>query len=210
MNIFRSFRPTIEKIKKKLYNAIRHNNYTEVETILQNYPDIISSERDFLHDAIFYEYTDIAKLLIDNGVYVNSQDSYGYTPLHIACMYNSYEGSKFLLENGADPNIVNFENKTPFQLARMFGNIELLNYLSINFGVGLSKPKYIDTTTEELCEICFENKGSIQLECNHIFCKDCIENWTRTKENMGLLRTCPKCRANYFGIKRRKRSKKKN
>lgn len=40
------------------------------------------------------------------------------------------------------------------------------------------------------CTICFENKEQgIKLECNHIFCKDCLEEWlTKTKN------TCPVCR----------------
>lgn len=40
------------------------------------------------------------------------------------------------------------------------------------------------------CPICFEDKlENILLNCNHIFCKDCIKKWLTTNSD-----TCPICR----------------
>jgi len=40
------------------------------------------------------------------------------------------------------------------------------------------------------CGICIEdNETGIQLECNHIFCKDCLKRWLTENK-----KTCPVCR----------------
>ena len=40
------------------------------------------------------------------------------------------------------------------------------------------------------CSICFENmKDNIKLNCNHIYCENCIKKWLTERSN-----TCPTCR----------------
>ena len=40
------------------------------------------------------------------------------------------------------------------------------------------------------CSICFENMNdNIKLNCNHIYCENCIKKWLTEKSN-----TCPICR----------------
>lgn len=40
------------------------------------------------------------------------------------------------------------------------------------------------------CSICMDNKhNGILLNCNHIFCEDCLKKWLTTVKN-----TCPSCR----------------
>jgi len=43
------------------------------------------------------------------------------------------------------------------------------------------------------CSICWENKSNmVQTNCNHIFCKNCIDSWLEEKNN------CPVCRHYYI------------
>lgn len=59
------------------------------------------------------------------------------------------------------------------------------NKLSIS---DFNKLNVIDVNYE--CPICIETKTSgIKLDCNHIFCKECAENWLTIHKN-----TCPTCR----------------
>ncbi len=53
------------------------------------------------------------KLFVQNGVSVNEQDEYGYSPLHAACSYGNVEIAQWLIEHGANVSLQDFEGDTP-------------------------------------------------------------------------------------------------
>lgn len=65
-------------------------------------------------DATFNE---IAKLLLDNGVDINAEDSAGRTALFLAAIQDNVPFVNFLLDNGADKNHKNPEGKRAFNIA---------------------------------------------------------------------------------------------
>lgn len=60
----------------------------------------------------------------------------------------------------------------------------------------LWKNKIYDIEDEETplkdCAICLEENETIKTSCGHFFCKDCIEEWNKTKT------TCPLCRQTFY------------
>jgi ankyrin repeat protein len=73
---------------------------------------------------------DIARLLIDYGVDVNSQDDDLRTPLHQAAEFGIPEITRLLLENGADVNAKDDLGGTPLLYAvRQNSNLEIIKLL---------------------------------------------------------------------------------
>ena len=72
------------------------------------------------------------KVLIDQGVSVNIQDSRGDTPLNEACCYNSVETVKLLLEQGANVNIQNNYGSTSLHYACYNNSFECVKLLIDN------------------------------------------------------------------------------
>ena len=52
----------------------------------------------------------------------------------------------------------------------------------------MKKHKY---ATDEVCNICLENKNMLRTDCYHIYCDECLEKW------MVRSNTCPVCRAEF-------------
>ena len=74
-----------------------------------------------LHSATAGNYTNIARMLVDNGAQVNVKQQEGSTPLHSAAQNGNLELLILLLENGADVNIRLESGKLPADLAREKG-----------------------------------------------------------------------------------------
>ena len=73
---------------------------------------------------------DIARLLINYGVDVNSKDDDLRTPLHQAAEFGIPEVTKLLLKNGADVNVKDDLRGTPLLYAvRQNGNLEIIKLL---------------------------------------------------------------------------------
>lgn len=80
-----------------------------------------------LHFAAQAEDPDIAKLLIEAGAKVDSQDAFGNTPLWRAVMapHPNAEVVKLLVRAGADPMKSNGHGVSPLSLAHKRGLVEL-------------------------------------------------------------------------------------
>lgn len=77
-------------LQPPLVHAILAGNIEEVEQILEQDPEAVSSldteKRSPLHAAAFMGYAEIVELLITKGnARVNSKDNQWLTPLHRAC-----------------------------------------------------------------------------------------------------------------------------
>lgn len=73
-----------------------------------------------LHYAVFGQYKDIIKLLIDNGADVNARsadDIYSVMPIHCAAAVGNVEIIILLLDNGADINSISALKFTPLHFA---------------------------------------------------------------------------------------------
>jgi ankyrin repeat protein len=74
-----------------------------------------------LHSACAGNYTQIARMLIENGSLINIKQQAGATPLHAAAQNGNLDLLILLLENGAEVNIRMEGGKLPADLAREKG-----------------------------------------------------------------------------------------
>jgi ankyrin repeat protein len=74
-----------------------------------------------LHSAAAGNYTDIARMLVENGAKVNVKQQAGVTPLHSAAQNGNLDLLIMLLENGAQVDIRMEGGKLPADLAREKG-----------------------------------------------------------------------------------------
>ena len=70
-----------------------------------------------LHTAAFFGRTDIAKILLNSGASVDSEDANWATPLHFAAWQGQLETLKLLMEHGANTNAVDNSLDTPLMWA---------------------------------------------------------------------------------------------
>jgi ankyrin repeat protein len=83
-----------------------------------------------VHSAAAGNYTDIARMLIENGAKVNVIQEAGATPLHTAAQNGNLELLILFLENGAETNVRMKGGKLPADLAREKGFAEISDILS--------------------------------------------------------------------------------
>lgn len=83
-----------------------------------------------IHSATAGNYTDIARMLIENGAQVNVKQQAGATPLHSAAQNGNLELLIMLLEHGAETNSRMEGGKLPADLAREKGYAEIADILS--------------------------------------------------------------------------------
>jgi len=70
-----------------------------------------------LHAAVFAKRSDIAQLLLDHRVPVDSKDFAENSPLHLAALHHCDAVIRVLLNAGAAINLKNAEGQTPLRLA---------------------------------------------------------------------------------------------
>ncbi|XP_056637900.1 leucine-rich repeat serine/threonine-protein kinase 1 isoform X1 [Diorhabda sublineata] len=80
-----------------------------------------------LHQAALWDNTELLEDLLAGGQqnFINSQDSWGRTPLHAAAITDNSKCLQLLLNSGADPNVQcgsRGDNKTPLHLAAEYGH----------------------------------------------------------------------------------------
>jgi ankyrin repeat protein len=83
-----------------------------------------------IHSAAAGDYTNIARMLIENGAMVNVKQQAGATPLHTAAQNGNLELLILLLENGAETNVRMEGGKLPADLAKEKGFDEIAEILS--------------------------------------------------------------------------------
>ncbi|KAG8448223.1 hypothetical protein GDO86_015354 [Hymenochirus boettgeri] len=70
-----------------------------------------------LHEACARGWTDILKILLDNGANVNCSAQDGTRPIHDAVVNDNLETVWLLLSYGADPTLATYSGQTPIKLA---------------------------------------------------------------------------------------------
>jgi uncharacterized protein len=60
---------------------------------------------------------------------VNSQQRYGFTPLHAAAQHGDVELLELLLSAGADPTVARDDGETPAQTAEAEGHVDVARRL---------------------------------------------------------------------------------
>lgn len=70
-----------------------------------------------LHEAAFFNKTDLVNNLIKAGYKVDTPDAFGQVPLHYAVMGDSFDAMVVLLKNHANPNMSDRYGKTPLHYA---------------------------------------------------------------------------------------------
>ena len=83
-----------------------------------------------IHSAAAGNYTNIARMLIENGAQVNVKQQAGATPLHSAAQNGNLELLIMLLENGAETSVRMEGGKLPADLASEKGFDEIADILS--------------------------------------------------------------------------------
>lgn len=108
-----------------------------VEALLDSATDLrnIGNHSPLLDDRIF-EFPDLLKRLIEQGIYADIKGHLNQTPLHRAINLGKLKSVSILLEAGADPNYIpNYftTNAAPLEKAISHGNLELVKEL-LKFG----------------------------------------------------------------------------
>jgi ankyrin repeat protein/L-ascorbate metabolism protein UlaG (beta-lactamase superfamily) len=109
-----------------LYFGIRQGNTEIVEWLLsrgaQTQGKLEDSGRNLLHMATLNGYTDIAVLLVNNGVHIDATDRSGKTSLQYAERYGHKKIAAFLKKQGADITLPDQNNGRPPFLKRTLKN----------------------------------------------------------------------------------------
>jgi ankyrin repeat protein len=94
-----------------------------------DWQDELSQDRTPLHLAIYSNFSEIVRMLIDAGANLNVQDKHGDTPLHVAIMKNNPIIVQMLIDAGADLNMQDIWNRTPLHWAVYYGKVEIVRML---------------------------------------------------------------------------------
>jgi hypothetical protein len=89
-----------------------------------------SEGENALHIAIHRGDTEMAKLLIAEGIDIHQPGDLGHTPLHDACTFGNIEVVRVLVERGADLFALT-EGNPPFTLARFGKHDDICDYLAV-------------------------------------------------------------------------------
>ncbi|TRY62845.1 hypothetical protein TCAL_03624 [Tigriopus californicus] len=81
-----------------------------------------------LHEIITHEcqFTEVARVLLDFGASVNTQDLHGDSPLHSALLYHNVENIGLLVDHGSDLTLLNAGGRTPVHVADESETLKLL------------------------------------------------------------------------------------
>lgn len=71
------------------------------------------TDQNVLHDAVRANDFEMVQYLVKQGININKQDEYGYTPLHLAVRLNQLNITSYLIDNKATVNTIDTYNDTP-------------------------------------------------------------------------------------------------
>lgn len=116
--------------------AIKNDRLAVAEKLVEIGLTVDSDRRLFAAQLHHAESAEMAQFMIDNGVNVNQQDSYGQTALHkLARSLDSFDSrgeaqvAACLLRNGADPHIQDQTGKTMIDVAAKNGQRERMQMI---------------------------------------------------------------------------------
>lgn len=117
-----------------LHLAVKSRSLTICEIIVSSIGDINSkynTGESALHISCNLQLVDISRLLIKNGINVNSQDYFHeITALHYSVLLNNKELIALLLKNNADPNIQDIYGNTALHYCIIENNFEIFLMLT--------------------------------------------------------------------------------
>ncbi len=123
------------------YNAVCAGDSPKIKSVISNYPFFVNHKWGKykytpLHVAAASGYSDIVKLLLDNGAKVNSKSAEGKTPLDYAIRESAYTSVEVLIKHGGQsPYLIHYYANT--------GNLEkIIEILNVN-------PEFIELPWEE-------------------------------------------------------------
>jgi len=94
-----------------------------------DWQDELSQDRTPLHLAIYSNFSEIVRMLIDAGANLNMQDKHGDTPLLVAIMKNNPIIVQMLIDAGADLNMQAKNGRTALHLAADLREKEIVRML---------------------------------------------------------------------------------
>ena len=148
----------VDDKKETILSYSIKNNNIEVSNLILTSPILDLDYQDkngntYLHLAVNSHQKEIAKLLIEKGIYINKQNKEGETALHLAYSNNDNSIINLLVENGIDKNIVNKKNKMAEEIkvrnkknSNIITNTDTIT--NINNKIKVSKNKELEKKTE--------------------------------------------------------------
>jgi hypothetical protein len=183
-----------------LFNACDHDNLEVAKWLLEINPTIDIS---LFNKAFIYVFTkkklEIAKWLFEMNPTIDIS-SFNQA-FYLACSNGFLEGVKWLFE--MNPNIdisaeddrafiIACENNH-FEVAKWFSSIckkyKLIDFYLKELPMNYEISKSLNDVEYKKCSICMEEDISIQTECKHNYCLECISLWYSRNNTI-----CPYCR----------------
>jgi ankyrin repeat protein len=115
-----------------IFVSITQQTFNEFDVPAVNVQD--QNQLTPLHLASLYGWVEMARVLLDRGATVNSEDNLGQTPLHMVSLgaISQEDGiriAQLLLEHGADLHAQDHNYATPLDFALHHGKLEIESLL---------------------------------------------------------------------------------
>jgi ankyrin repeat protein len=142
---FRFKKIETKSIQDQFEDAVRKENISIVQYLLEKYPAELNPEgpyaknaQNILHFAVSIGSFDIVKLLVQNRFKINGEiletyNSETCTPLHVAATAGHLEILQYILKKGVNINSVcGTQKRTALHLAALYGRTDTVRYLIQN------------------------------------------------------------------------------
>nr|AKD28023.1 ankyrin repeat domain protein [Glypta fumiferanae] len=141
-----------------------------------------SGDYRLLRDALEEKHRAIAKLLLESGSKVNSEDESSIAPLHFTVIYKDTEIISMLLERCADVGAKNIFGQTALHLAVEMGNMEMTELL-VSKGATIKYPweivyGYEDEKFWKIMKFLVDNDSGIDINGRDKYGRTAINNIT--------------------------------
>lgn len=183
LNIVKWLTKINPNIKKTTYEeGFRYScsmgNFKLIKWLYNKYPDInMNTYNDFaFHKGCENGKIKTVKFLFEkSNVNLNIYNDYGF---RAACKNNHIQLANWLI------------TKNPNKYKIVYANEK-----QINFEIKYTYEKKYNIK-REICCVCFDSETDIILDCDHKYCKKCIEEWCYCNNN----NNCPLCRKENIKI----------